>query len=195
MTWMKTGRRTTIRRWTATSLWRWISPAHSKWRRLATGSRLSQGIGARRPLIPSRLTPASRMRTARRIIEHRRVFHNRSWRLAKGPPYSVTSPPEPHSALALRRTASATFRHQAQRDKESRDKSSELQEENALGCGAANQEEVKHRDAVALCTERGALRPYDSKTPRVDHEGIQSIAFSAGRVGRVFSSSEEERMN
>jgi len=168
MTWMKTGRRTTIRRWTATSLWRWISPAHSKWRRLATGSRLSQGIGARRPLIRSRLTPASRRRTARRIIEHRRGFHNRGWRLAKGPPYSVTSPPEPHSALALRRTASATFRHQAQRDKESRDKSSELQEENALGCGAANQEEVKHRVAVTLCT---------------------------GRVGRVFSSSEGERRN
>ena len=50
-------------------------------------------------------------------------FHNRSWRLAKGHPYSVTSPPEPHSDLALRRTASATFRHQVQRDKESRDKS------------------------------------------------------------------------
>jgi hypothetical protein len=55
-----------------------------------------------------------------------------------------------------------------------------------------HKQEVKHRDAVALCTERGALRPYDSKTHSVDHEGIQSIAFNAGRVGRVVASSEEE---
>ena len=40
--------------------------------------------------------------------------------------------------------------------------------------------------------EHQRLRPYDSKTPRVDHEGIQSIAFNAGRVGRTFTSSEEE---
>jgi hypothetical protein len=53
-------------------------------------------------------------------------------------------------------------------------------------------QEVKHREAVVLCTERGVLRSNDSKTPRVDHEGIQSIVFNAGQVGRVFASREEE---
>ena len=40
--------------------------------------------------------------------------------------------------------------------------------------------------------EHQGLRPYDSKTPRVDHEGIQSFSFNAGRIIRAFASRDEE---
>ncbi len=75
----------------------------------------------------------------------------------------------------------------------------------ALGCGGSkNDQSVESKAQLihhiypstsrALCTERGApgAKALRFKDSRVDHEGIQSIAFNAGRVGRVFASSEEE---
>jgi len=128
----------------------WNQPSH--WRS-------ARADRVRRPLIPSRLTPASI------VIGHRRVVHNRSSRLAKGPPHSVTSPPEPppepHSDLALQEE----MRSDVEGLTNDQAVESKAQLIHHIYPSTSRRSSTEMQWHFVRSEEHQGLRPYNSKTP------------------------------